>query len=148
MELVTSIAALGVALVALVVALLAAWRLRTSDAGGTLPVSVDGRALAAQAERIAALEELTERLAGALDGAVTRVGLVRYNAFDDVGGNQSFSLALLDGRADGVVISGHLGRGTTRVYVKAILDGRADGPLADEEVGALADAGLPDPRRM
>jgi len=73
---------------------------------------------------------------------------VRYNAFDDVGGNQSFSLALLDGRADGVVISGHLGRGATRVYVKAILDGRAEVPLADEEVGALADAGLADPRTM
>lgn len=90
----------------------------------------------------AGLEDRTEALEGAWRHAIAHVGLVRFDAFDDVGGMQSFALALLDPSADGVVISSLHGRGVNRVYVKPIIAGRCDAPLADEEVGALRDAGL------
>ena len=48
-----------------------------------------------------------------------RIGLVRFNPFEDTGGNQSFALALLDGRGDGFVVSSLHARTGTRVYAKA-----------------------------
>jgi hypothetical protein len=86
------------------------------------------------------LDELSARDA-ALEAngrrALQRVGLVRYNPFDDTGGNQSFALALLDGEDDGLVISSLHARAGTRVYAKALLGGRSDGALSDEEAEAL-----------
>jgi hypothetical protein len=67
---------------------------------------------------------------------------VRFNPFEDTGGNQSFTLALLDANADGIVLSSLHSRTATRVYVKAILAGRSDAQLSAEEVAALRDAGL------
>jgi len=49
-----------------------------------------------------------------------RVGLVRFNPFDDTGGNQSFALALLDDRGNGVVISSLHSRESTRIYGKPV----------------------------
>ena len=69
--------------------------------------------------------------------AVQRVGLVRFNAFDDTSSNQSFALALLDGDEDGLVLSGLHSRQATRIYAKAISAGRSDGPLSEEESEAL-----------
>ena len=69
--------------------------------------------------------------------AVQRVGLVRFNAFDDTASNQSFALAMLDGDEDGLVLSSLHSRQATRVYAKAINAGKADGPLSDEETEAL-----------
>ena len=74
--------------------------------------------------------------------AVQRVGLMRYNPFEDTGSNQSFALALLDGRSDGVVISSLHSRQQTRIFVKTITAGRSDTPLSDEETEALRRAGL------
>ena len=69
-----------------------------------------------------------------------KVGIVRYNAFDDVGGEQSFAVALLDSDANGVVISGLYGRQDSRVYAKAIFKGQGERPLSDEEQQALGKA--------
>jgi hypothetical protein len=69
--------------------------------------------------------------------AVQRVGLVRFNAFEDTASNQSFALALLDGDEDGLVLSSLHSRQATRVYAKGISAGRSDGPLSDEETEAL-----------
>jgi hypothetical protein len=69
--------------------------------------------------------------------ALQRVGLVRYNPFEDTGGNQSFALALLDAEDDGVVISSLHARSGTRVYAKAVFSGRSDGALSAEEAEAL-----------
>ena len=69
--------------------------------------------------------------------AVQRVGLVRFNAFEDTASNQSFALAMLDGDEDGLVLSCLHSRLATRVYAKAISAGRSDGPLSDEESEAL-----------
>jgi hypothetical protein len=69
--------------------------------------------------------------------AIQRVGLVRYNPFEDTGGNQSFALAITDAQANGFVISSLHSRTGTRVYAKAISGGRADGALSMEEAEAL-----------
>jgi hypothetical protein len=69
--------------------------------------------------------------------AVQRVGLVRFNAFEDTASNQSFALALLDGDEDGLVLSSLHSRQATRVYAKSISAGRSDGPLSEEEAEAV-----------
>ena len=69
--------------------------------------------------------------------AIQRVGLVRFNPFEDTGGNQSFALALTDANGDGFVFSSLHSRTGTRVYAKAVDGGRADGALSDEEREAL-----------
>ncbi len=67
-----------------------------------------------------------------------RVGLVRFNPFEDTGGNQSFALALLDSDDDGIVISSLHARGVTRVYAKAVSRGRPEATLSVEEAQAVA----------
>jgi hypothetical protein len=69
--------------------------------------------------------------------AFQRVGLVRYNPFEDTGGNQSFALALLDDHGDGFVLSSLHTRTATRVYGKSISRGRSEAALSDEEQEAL-----------
>jgi len=69
--------------------------------------------------------------------AFSRIGLVRFNPFEDTGGNQSFALALLDGREDGIVLSSLHTRAVTRIYAKAVSGGRSDGALSDEESQAV-----------
>jgi hypothetical protein len=77
-----------------------------------------------------------------IDGALSRVGLVRFDAFADAGGAQSFSLALLDRAADGIVLTSLHSRQVTRLYIKSVRAGRADVPLSGEEVAALQEAGV------
>ena len=72
--------------------------------------------------------------------AFQRVGLVRYNPFEETGGNQSFALALLDAGGDGWVLSSLHARSGTRVYAKAITGGRSDAGLSAEEMAAIAQA--------
>jgi len=77
-------------------------------------------------------------LAAQLEACVQRVGLVRFDAFEDVGGKLSFCLALLDAKGDGVVLSVLNGRETVRAYAKAVVAGKASHPLSEEERHALA----------
>lgn len=67
-----------------------------------------------------------------------KVSLVKFNPFSDLGGDQSFSLALLDGHDQGLVITGLHGRKTTRVYTKIIND--EDVKLSEEEKKAIKQA--------
>jgi hypothetical protein len=83
--------------------------------------------------RTAALEAEIRRSLG-------RVGLVRYNPFDDTGGNQSFALAILDASGDGFVVNSLHARAGTRVYAKAVARGRSEVALSDEESEALRQA--------
>ncbi|HYH94078.1 MAG TPA: DUF4446 family protein [Candidatus Saccharimonadales bacterium] len=69
-----------------------------------------------------------------------RVGLVRYNPFEETGGNQSFALALLDADGNGWVLSSLHARAGTRVYAKAISAGTSDAALSDEETAAIRQA--------
>ncbi len=89
------------------------------------------------------LDELTVRMAvleGAQRRTFQRVGLVRYNPFEETGGNQSFALALLDAGGDGWVLSSLHARSGTRVYAKGIKAGRADAALSEEETAAIQQA--------
>lgn len=76
----------------------------------------------------------------ALEGCLQKVGIVRFNAFNDVGGEQSFAVVLLDSQANGIALSGLYGRQDSRVYAKAIFKGQGERPLSDEEQQALAKA--------
>lgn len=73
---------------------------------------------------------------------ISRIGLVRFDAFEDAGGAQSFALALVDDDGDGIVLTSLHSRPTTRVYVKTIRRGVADAPLSEEEERALMEAGI------
>jgi hypothetical protein len=64
-------------------------------------------------------------------------GLIRFNAFDNMGSDLSFSLGLLDRRGDGVVLTGLYGRDETRLYAKPIRKGTSDYSLTEEEVKAV-----------
>lgn len=69
-----------------------------------------------------------------------RIGLVRYDAFDDIAGMQSFSLCLLNGEGDGVLITYLTGKKSTRSYAVTVERGRASRELSDEERRALDEA--------
>jgi hypothetical protein len=75
-----------------------------------------------------------------LQSSLGRIGLVRFNPFEDTGGNQSFALALIDSRGDGFVVSSLHARGGTRVYAKAVAGGTSEANLSAEESEALAQA--------
>jgi len=72
---------------------------------------------------------------------IQKVGLVRFNPFSQTGGNQSFSLALLDGNNDGLVISSFHSREGTRIYAKMVKEGeRKKSSFSDEEKEAILKA--------
>jgi len=72
--------------------------------------------------------------------SIQRVGLVRFNPFEDTGGNQSFALAMTDLAGDGFVVSSLHSRTGTRLYAKAVAAGRSDAALSAEEAEALRQA--------
>lgn len=72
--------------------------------------------------------------------AVQKIGLVRFNPFEDGGGNFSFTVALLDGHDNGVVITSMYGRQQNRIYTKKISAGTSENPLTDEEQLAIKQA--------
>ena len=153
-------AAVGLAIVALamsVVASVLVWRwgrrwLDVSPSGAR--VTDLERRLAQASQRLEVVEaELDARHeSGVHEGppvrtshgssAISRIGLVRFDAFSDAGGAQSFALALVDDDGDGIVLTSLHSRPTTRVYVKTIRRGVADAPLSGEEVQALGEAGI------
>ena len=69
-----------------------------------------------------------------------KIGLVRFNPFRDVGGDQSFSIALLDLRNNGFLITSIYGRDGNRIYSKAIKDSKSEYPLSEEEKEAIKKA--------
>ena len=72
-----------------------------------------------------------------IDGAITRKGIVRFDAFDDLGGQQSAAVALLDSGRSGIVVSAIQGRDHARIYVKEIERGRSSVVLSPEEQAAV-----------
>jgi hypothetical protein len=71
---------------------------------------------------------------------IQKVGLVRFNPFKELGGDHSFSLAILDGEGSGVVITSLHARDRTRVYMKKIVKGKSETEFSEEENKALAKA--------
>jgi hypothetical protein len=103
--------------------------------------------LEGQARQIQRLEQAVRTLNATdrrqqtlIEGAVRHVGLVRYDAFEDVGGRLSFSCALLDDAGDGVVVTSINGRQDTRVYAKPVTDGTSPHNLSEEEEEAIRQA--------
>jgi hypothetical protein len=74
-----------------------------------------------------------ESLRLALADAIRHVAVVRYDAFNDMGGRMSFSAAMLDDAGDGLVISSINGRTETRTYAKGVKGGVSDAILSPEE---------------
>lgn len=80
------------------------------------------------------------RISELLDRAVTRVGVVRFRAFEDMGSDLSYAVALLDAHNDGVVLSSIFGREDSRSYVKPIEAGKSTYTLTNEEDDAIRQA--------
>jgi hypothetical protein len=72
-----------------------------------------------------------------VDGTVTNTAIVRYDAYEDTGGHQSASLALLDSARTGVVVTAIQGRDYARIYMKELDRGRAGVALSPEEQEAV-----------
>jgi hypothetical protein len=141
------------ALVLALVALLVAARGRGPGAStATAPLVADpviDQLLASQMQRLDRVGDEVMAQAGRLRQLeadarhmVQRVGIVRFNPFEETGGNQSFVLALLDGDSNGVLVTSLHARAGTRVYLRTVIGGRCDVALSAEETEALRQAGL------
>jgi hypothetical protein len=119
--------ALAMALSALAVSLLALRRAaaRRGDRGSSLPHDVPG------------LRAEVQALADDLAVSLRRIGVVRYDAFDDMGGRLSWSLALLDDSGTGVVLTSIHGRSDARTYAKPVAAWTSEQPLSPEETEAI-----------
>jgi hypothetical protein len=139
--------ALGIGAFALLLSAMSQGRRRAEPRG---PIHMDDvlrGVLEGQARQIQRLEAAVRSLVATdrrqeelIEGAVRHVGLVRYDAFEDVGGRLSFSCALLDDHGNGVVVTSINGRQDTRVYAKPVLDARSTYNLSTEEEEAIRQA--------
>jgi uncharacterized protein DUF4446 len=150
---IAALAAGAVALLALVMAVVLAVKLRRLRTAQEVVLGPTGRDdLVAHASALQAafetlhgrVEEVAERLddrMGAaerrLDGAIAHRALVRYDAYGELSGHQSTSLALLDAGRNGVVLSCIAHRDTARLYCKQVHDGRGEHELSPEEDEAI-----------
>ncbi|HYN37333.1 MAG TPA: DUF4446 family protein [Actinomycetota bacterium] len=143
----------GVGLLCLIIVLLLAMRLRKLRREYALLRSEDGderdifaavgrsvRKLDAADKRLDALVRGIEEQAALGRFAIQKFGMVRYNAFEEMGGNLSFSLALLDDHGDGVVLTSISGRTEARIYAKPVKSLTSTHNLSDEEREAISSA--------
>jgi hypothetical protein len=155
---IVAISAAALAVIALVLAIVLAVRLRRMRRQYlVLQDGGDGQSFVeAVARKVAAVEELRGDV-GTLSGdvkslrldladAIRHVAVVRYDAFNDMGGRMSFSAALLDDAGDGVVISSINGRTETRTYAKGVKAGSSDADLSPEEQQVIGFAQASHPR--
>lgn len=96
--------------------------------------------LDAQEKRLAQTEATLRHFGSILPHTVQGHGVIRYSAFENVGGDQSFSLALVDARGNGAMLSGLHTRDDTRVYAKPLTQWRSSYSLSAEEQQALGKA--------
>jgi Protein of unknown function (DUF4446) len=150
---IAALSAGGLALIALLITCVLALRLRRLRAAQQVVLGESGREdlvshaaglqeafmqLNDRVEDIA--ERLDERVAlveERLDGAIAYRALVRYDAYGELSGHQSASLALLDAERNGVVLSSIAHRDTARLYCKQVVDGRGEHLLSPEEDEAI-----------
>jgi len=144
-----AIGALVVAAAAVVVAALAYAKLaelrRAQEVllGGNAKADVVDFAVSLQG-RIDDLHRAVDEVAAAMtrvdrrvDGALSRASLIRYDAYEDTGGHQSASVAILDSVRSGIVLTAIQGRDYARVYVKQLDRGRTPIALSPEEQQAV-----------
>lgn len=89
---------------------------------------------------VAHLDARSDELRDLIGSCLSRVGTVRYDAFDELGGRLSFSSALLDERGDGIVLTAINGRTDTRAYAKPVVGGQSRHNLSQEESEAIGRA--------
>jgi hypothetical protein len=151
-----ALAAAGVALMTLLVVIFLAVRLRRVRIAQTAVLGGhERRDLVAHAERIEAgfvelrdwvdesmrrLDDQTAAQSARIDGCVAYRALVRYDAYEEMSGQQSSSLALLDARRSGMVVSSINHRDQARVYVKQVHEGTPELQLSPEEQLAIDNA--------
>ena len=144
------------ALIALTLAVVLAFKLRRLRKAQLAVIGgSDQRDLVAHAARLetgfAELRDLVDQSLGAaerrlaeverrLDGCVAHSALVRYDAYGEMSGRQSSTLALLDARRSGVVVSSIHHRDQARVYVKSLHEGESEIDLSPEEQEAIVAA--------
>jgi len=92
-------------------------------------------------KQLTTLTEILEQHSLLLKRTVRKVNLVRFNPFSNTGGEQSFTIALLDEQNSGIVITSLSGRNNTRWYAKQVKNGKGvEFPLSKEEEEAIAKA--------
>lgn len=92
-------------------------------------------------KEIQELFEISNKIHALTQRSIHKVGIIRFNPFKDIGGDQSFALALLDGKDSGLVISSLHTREGTRIYSKPITKGESEKyTLTDEEKSAIKSA--------
>jgi hypothetical protein len=124
------------------------WQTETYQAVALAAAAASGLSLLLLALVMARLRVLSRRVHRVSPGrpsertgvdpqALRHVGVVRYDAFGDMGGRLSFSAALFDDEGNGLVISSINGRSETRTYAKPLVDLRSDHTLSPEEEDAI-----------
>ncbi|HEY8464763.1 MAG TPA: DUF4446 family protein [Bacillota bacterium] len=94
----------------------------------------------ANTEAITAVNENLKQLKKESEGYLQHWALIRFKAFDNIGGDQSFALALMDACGNGLVISSIYGREQSVVYSKPLKNGNSIYPLSQEEKEAINQA--------
>jgi hypothetical protein len=147
-----ALVAIGLSVLAIAFSILGSSGRRTKEPAGPIQMSDALRGLlSGQAQRIERLEQAVRALHATdkrqqtqVDGSVRHVALLRFDAFEDVGGRLSFSCALLDEHGSGVVLTSINGRQETRVYAKPVAGGASSYNLSTEEAEAIRQAMQPD----
>jgi hypothetical protein len=150
---IAALSAGAVALIALLLALVLAFRLRRLRGAQKAVLGEHGQsdlvahaaalqqAFAALHDRVEEVAETVDQRLGAaearLDGAIAYRSLVRYDAYGELTGNQSTTIALLDAHRDGLVLSSIVRRDTARIYCKLVRDGQGELELSPEEIEAV-----------
>jgi hypothetical protein len=93
-----------------------------------------------ESQTLTRLESDLTQLGEEVQSHIQNVGLVRYNAFDDTGGDQSYALALLDDHGNGAIVNGLFHRTECRVYVKPVQEWKSIYSMSDEESEAIRKA--------
>ncbi len=93
-----------------------------------------------QEQDIKEISEKTNKLEQISQRTFQKIGIIRFNPFAGVGGDQSFSIALLDFQDNGFVITSQYGRDFNRIYAKPIENGKSKYSLSQEERKAIGQA--------
>lgn len=106
---------------------------------GTLHDRLAGNAVALDraTQRMAEIEATQATIEARSQRSLQHIGMVRFNPFEDTGSDQSFAIALLDDRRDGIVISSLHGRANTRIFAKPVSNGASQHNLSAEEAEAI-----------
>lgn len=153
---IVALAAAGAALIALLLAIVLAFKLRRLRQAQSAVLGQHGsRDLVAHAERLEGgftqlrdwveesmnnVEARMGHVEGRVDGCIAYHSLIRYDAYNELSGHQSSSMALLDSHRNGLVLSAIVHRDSARLYVKQVQGGEGEVALSPEEQQAVETA--------